>query len=109
MDTKKRQDDATSKETLEDIEESEADTDDTDDEDGPSPDGALDQPVFAGSASIAEGRLRHLSLPNALDAINGTLVFDARSIRLDDLSATLGGGPFTIVIGSGGFIQFLQM
>ena len=45
MDTiKKRQDDATSKETLEDIEESEVDTGDTDESDGPSPDGALDEP-----------------------------------------------------------------
>ena len=41
---KKRQDDATSKETLEDIEDSEADTSATDAEDGPSPDGALDEP-----------------------------------------------------------------
>lgn len=41
---KKRQDDATSNETLEDIEESEADTDETDDSDGPSPDGTLDEP-----------------------------------------------------------------
>lgn len=41
---KKRQDDATSKETLEDIEDSEADTGDADNEDGPSPDGALDEP-----------------------------------------------------------------
>ncbi len=43
---KKREDDATSKETLKDIEESEAttDTDDADD-DGPSPDGALDEPA----------------------------------------------------------------
>ena len=50
MDTiKKREDpetskDATSKETLSDIEESEANTDDVDDADGPSPDGALDEP-----------------------------------------------------------------
>ena len=46
MDTiKKREDEATSKETLEDIEESEATPDnDGGDEDGPSPDGALDQP-----------------------------------------------------------------
>ena len=45
MDTlKKRQDDATSNETLEDIEDSEADTGGADDEDGPSPDGALDEP-----------------------------------------------------------------
>jgi hypothetical protein len=41
---KKRQDDATSKETLQDIEESEADTGVTDESDGPSPDGALDEP-----------------------------------------------------------------
>lgn len=44
MDTvKKREEEATSKETLEDLEESEASTD-TDDTDGPSPDGALDEP-----------------------------------------------------------------
>jgi hypothetical protein len=41
---KKREDEATSKETLKDIEESEVDTDETDDADGPSPDGALDEP-----------------------------------------------------------------
>jgi hypothetical protein len=40
---KKQEDDATSKETLEDIEESEADTD-ADESDGPSPDGAIDEP-----------------------------------------------------------------
>lgn len=45
MDTiKKRHDDATSKETLEDIEDSEAEVGDTSDGDGPSPDGALDEP-----------------------------------------------------------------
>lgn len=42
---KTREDEATSKETLEDIEESEATTDnDADDTDGPSPDGAFDEP-----------------------------------------------------------------
>ena len=42
---KKREDEATSKETLKDIEESEATSDDSgDDTDGPSPDGALDEP-----------------------------------------------------------------
>ena len=30
-------------------------------------DGPLRQPVFSGSATIAEGRIRHFSLPNALD------------------------------------------
>jgi hypothetical protein len=42
MDTlKKRQEDATSKETVEDLEIETADTDETD---GPSPDGAFDEP-----------------------------------------------------------------
>jgi hypothetical protein len=43
---KKREEEATSKETLEDVEESETtpDTGAADDADGPSPDGALDQP-----------------------------------------------------------------
>ncbi len=43
---KKREEEATSKETLEDIEESEAtpDTARDPDADGPSPDGALDEP-----------------------------------------------------------------
>jgi len=55
-------------------------------------DGPLRKPVFSGSATIAEGRIRHFSLPNALDSINGTVSFDARGIRLDDLKATMGGG-----------------
>ena len=41
---KKRQDEATSKETLEDVEdESAVDRDEADEEDGPSPDGAFDE------------------------------------------------------------------
>ena len=41
---KKRQEEATSKETLEDLEdESAVDRDETDEEDGPSPDGAFDE------------------------------------------------------------------
>ena len=55
-------------------------------------DGPLGRPLFSGSATITDGRVRHFSLPNALDAINGTIVFDAGGIRLDNVSATLGGG-----------------
>jgi hypothetical protein len=46
MDTlRKRQDEATSSETLEDLEEEVyLNTEDTDDTDGPSPDGAFDEP-----------------------------------------------------------------
>jgi hypothetical protein len=54
--------------------------------------GPLYEPVFSGSATVADGRIRHLSLPNSLDAINGTIHFDARGIRLDDMAATMGGG-----------------
>src|SRR4029453_5700086 len=45
-----------------------------------------------GQASIAGGRIRHFSLPHSLDAINGTLAFDATRVRLDGLTARLGGG-----------------
>jgi TamB, inner membrane protein subunit of TAM complex len=55
-------------------------------------DGQLYQPVFSGSATIVDGRIRHLSLPNSLDAINGTIRFDSRGIALDDVTATMGGG-----------------
>jgi hypothetical protein len=54
--------------------------------------GSLEKPVFTGNAKIAEGRLRHMSLPHALEAINGAISFDAGGIRVDDLSARLGDG-----------------
>ncbi|HEV2835711.1 MAG TPA: hypothetical protein VGW58_10360 [Pyrinomonadaceae bacterium] len=43
MDTKRRRDEATSKETLEDLEDEEVSVD-TDESDGPSPDGTFDEP-----------------------------------------------------------------
>jgi translocation-and-assembly-module (TAM) inner membrane subunit TamB-like protein len=55
-------------------------------------DGPLAQPQFSGLATISDGRIRHFSVPNSLDAINGTIHFDAAGIRLDDVAATLGGG-----------------
>ena len=55
-------------------------------------DGPLAQPRFSGSATITDGRIRHFSIPNALDAINGTIRFDASGIRLDEVAATMGGG-----------------
>ena len=55
-------------------------------------DGPLAQPQFSGSATITDGRIRHFSIPNALDAINGTIRFDAGGIRLDEVAATMGGG-----------------
>ena len=55
-------------------------------------DGPMYAPVFSGSAIIADGRVRHFSLPNSLDSINGAIRFDSRGIRLDDITATMGGG-----------------
>jgi hypothetical protein len=54
--------------------------------------GPLRDPVFSGRATINNGRVRHFSLPSALDSINGVISFDARGVRLDELSATMGGG-----------------
>ncbi|PYR51422.1 MAG: hypothetical protein DMF89_05765 [Acidobacteria bacterium] len=55
-------------------------------------DGPLFEPVFSGSATITDGRLRHFSLPNSLEAVNGTIRFDSRGIQLDDITASMGGG-----------------
>lgn len=55
-------------------------------------DGPLREPLFSGSATITGGRVRHFSLPNSLDDINGVVHFDPRGIRLDDVTAVMGGG-----------------
>ncbi len=57
--------------------------------------GTLAEPVFAGSASITNGRIRHFSMPHSLDAINGTVAFDASGLRMSNLTARLGGGLVT--------------
>jgi hypothetical protein len=54
--------------------------------------GPLAKPVFSGNAKLSDGRVRHMSLPHALEAINGTISFDAGGIRADDLTARLGDG-----------------
>jgi translocation and assembly module TamB len=68
--------------------------------------GPLDDPQFFGSATITNGSVRYSALPNALDAINGVLRFDSRSIRLDDLTARMGGGlvQFGGVVGLEGYV-----
>jgi translocation and assembly module TamB len=54
--------------------------------------GALDRPTLSGSATLRNGRIRHFSLPHSLEAINGTLSFDPGGVRVDDVTARLGGG-----------------
>jgi translocation and assembly module TamB len=69
-------------------------------------DGPLKQPVFSGSASLEDGRLRHFWLPHSFDAINGRITFDRDGVRLDELTGTLGGGTVTLGgrIGMEGFM-----
>ena len=55
--------------------------------------GAIDAPVFSGSATISDGRIRYFPLPHSLQAINGRLDFDAQGIRVVDVVGQLGGGP----------------
>ena len=54
--------------------------------------GPLSNPRFAGSARLSDGRIRHLSLPHGLEAINGIISFDGSGIRIEDVSARLAGG-----------------
>ncbi len=54
--------------------------------------GPMDRALLSGSAVVAGGRLRHLWLPRAIDAINGRVTFTGSSVRFDDLKAKVGGG-----------------
>jgi len=53
--------------------------------------GPLAKPVFSGSATVNNGRVRQYSMPS-VEAINGTLLFDVDGIRLNDVKAKLGTG-----------------
>jgi hypothetical protein len=61
--------------------------------------GPLDKPVFSGNTTIANGRFRASTLP-ALDAINGSLSFDAAGVRVEDIKARLGIGSNVTVGGN---------
>lgn len=54
--------------------------------------GTVVEPQISGQALLTEGRLRHFSFPHALEAVNGIVAFNAAGIRLDGVSARLGGG-----------------
>ena len=54
--------------------------------------GPLRLPEFSGTATVADGRIRHFSMPAALDAINGAITFDAGGVRLDNMTARMGEG-----------------
>ena len=55
--------------------------------------GTAREPVVAGNALLTDGRVRHLSFPHAMEEVNGIVTFDGSGVRLDGLTARLGGGP----------------
>ena len=55
--------------------------------------GTASAPVVAGNALLTNGRMRQLSFPHALEEVNGIATFDAAGLRLDGITARLGGGP----------------
>jgi translocation and assembly module TamB len=54
--------------------------------------GPMRDPTVSGIMSVEDGRIRHFDLPHALENISGPLRFDTRSLRLDEVTAVLGGG-----------------
>jgi hypothetical protein len=58
-------------------------------------DGPLSKPVFSGNATVSNGRVRQLSLPHSLEAINGQISFDPAGIRIDSVRAKLASGDVT--------------
>jgi hypothetical protein len=55
--------------------------------------GPMRDPIVTGVMTVDNGRIRHFDLPHALENISGPVRFDTRSVRLDEVTAQLGGGP----------------
>ena len=55
--------------------------------------GTVREPVLTGEAAVRDGRVRHISLPHALEDINGRIVFERGGVRFDELVASMGSGP----------------
>ena len=56
-------------------------------------DGPMRDPIVTGVLSVDDGRIRHFDLPHALENVSGPVRFDARSVRFDEVTAQIGGGP----------------
>lgn len=54
--------------------------------------GTAAEPIVAGNALLSNGRMRSLLFPHALEEVNGIATFDAGGVRLDGITARLGGG-----------------
>ena len=56
-------------------------------------DGPMRDPIVTGVMNVDDGRIRHFDLPHALENVSGPVRFDARSVRFDEVTAQIGGGP----------------
>ncbi len=54
--------------------------------------GPLSRPEIAGYAQITDGRIRHFSLPQSIQAINGRVSFGPDGLRPENLTAQIAGG-----------------
>ena len=54
--------------------------------------GPMRDPLVTGTMTVENGRVRHFGFPHALENISGPVRFDTRSVRLDEVTARLGGG-----------------
>lgn len=54
--------------------------------------GTAAAPIVAGNALLTNGRMRSLWFPHALEEVNGIATFDVAGVRLDGITARLGGG-----------------
>ena len=69
--------------------------------------GTVRQPVLTGQAAVRDGRIRHISLPHALERINGRIIFERGAIRFDDMVASMGSGP--VQLGGRAGVDGLQL
>jgi hypothetical protein len=54
--------------------------------------GPLDNPIANGALTLKNGRIRHFSLPHAIENLDGPIRFDSRGVTLDGLTGRLAGG-----------------
>ncbi len=58
--------------------------------------GTVARPVLLGQATIHDGVLANINLPNGLSDINGTLVFNQDRMQIQKFTATTGGGTLSL-------------
>jgi autotransporter translocation and assembly factor TamB len=54
--------------------------------------GTLSEPLITGAATLIDGRLRHFSLPHAIERLNGRLTFGAGGLSVEGVTGRVGAG-----------------